>query len=44
MIDPTTACCKCEGCGGKYGCGAKYNAQTCPKPTGKGNIDERKVV
>ena len=37
---PLTAC---EGCGGKYGCGAKYNAQTCPKPTDKdGNIDEEK--
>ena len=37
---PLTAC---EGCGGKYGCGAKYNAQTCPKPTDKdGNIDEER--
>ncbi len=37
---PLTAC---DGCGGKYGCGAKYNAQTCPKPTDKdGNIDEEK--
>ena len=33
----------CGGCGGKYGCGAKYTPQTCPKPTDKdGNIDEAK--
>lgn len=33
----------CGGCGGKYGCGAKYTKQTCPRPTDKdGNFDEEK--